>query len=179
MNMRAFPPGRREKSRPDEREEVKRDRGGKNAPDDLSDLLEETRILLPGTQIFAGFLITLPFQSRFEKLTATQRDLYLVVFVTIILSLICFIMPAAYHRVARPVHNKQGFKVLATRVVIVGLIPFSIGTMLSTYFILDVVVGPWFGAIVALLVTAPLVLLWWVLPILRVHDAVATPEEAD
>src|SRR6478672_7072526 len=75
---------------------------GKNAPDDLSDLLEETRILLPGTQIFAGFLITLPFQSRFEKLTATQRDLYLVVFVTIILSLICFIMPAAYHRVARP-----------------------------------------------------------------------------
>lgn len=176
MNVRAFP---QPKEGPRQEAGPKPPKDGKNPPDDLSDMLEETRILLPGTQIFAGFLITLPFQSHFQQLTAAQRDLYLVVFIAIILALICFIMPAAYHRVARPVHNKQGFKVLATRVVIVGLVPFSIGTVLSTYFILDVVAGSRFGAVVASLVTAPLVLLWWVLPIVRAHDAVATPEEED
>jgi hypothetical protein len=174
MNVRTFP-------RTDERAqgaEPKSPKNGKNAPDDLSDMLEETRILLPGTQIFAGFLITLPFKNRFQQLTTAQRNLYLVIFVTVLLSLVCFIMPAAYHRVARPIHRKQGFKVLATRVVIVGLVPFSISTVLSTYLIMDVVVGPRVGVIAALIIAIPLLLLWWLFPIMRVHDTVATPEEA-
>lgn len=172
MNVRAFP-------RTDERAqgtEPKSPKNGKNAPDDLSDMLEETRILLPGTQIFAGFLITLPFQNRFQQLTRAQRDLYLIIFITVLFSLVCFIMPAAYHRVARPIHRKQGFKVLATRVVIVGLVPFSISTVLSTYLIMDVVVGGRVGVIAALVIAVPLLLLWWLFPIMRVHDTVATPE---
>jgi hypothetical protein len=173
MNVRAFP---HQKEDTAEDAEPKQAKNGKNAPDDLSDMLEETRILLPGTQIFAGFLITLPFQSRFDKLTTTQRNLYLLVFVTVLLSLVCFIMPAAYHRVARPVHRKQGFKVLATRVVIVGLVPFSISTVLSTYLIMDVVVGGRVGVIAACIIAVPLVLLWWLFPLFRVHDMVATPE---
>jgi hypothetical protein len=172
MSVRAFPP----KEEAQRRAEPKPPKNGKNAPDDLSDMLEETRILLPGTQVFAGFLITLPFQSRFDRLTTAQRNLYLVVFVTVLLSLVCFIMPAAYHRVARPVHRKQGYKVLATRVVIVGLIPFSISTVLSTFLIVDVVVGGRVGVIAALIIAAPLMLLWWLFPIFRVHDTVETPE---
>jgi hypothetical protein len=176
MSGRAFP---HQKEGSEQEAEAEPPKGGKNAPDDLSDLLEETRILLPGTQIFAGFLITLPFQNRFAQLTAVQRNLYLVIFVTVLLSLVCFIMPAAYHRVARPVHRKQGFKVLATRVVIVGLVPFSISTVLSTYLIMDVVVGPRVGVITALVIGVPLTVLWWLFPLLRVHDRVATPEVDD
>ena len=71
---RTFPAGERGPSKQDA--EPKPPKNGKNAPDDLSDMLEETRILLPGTQVFAGFLITLPFQSRFEiNLTTAQRNL--------------------------------------------------------------------------------------------------------
>lgn len=158
-------------------EEPKEATEGKNPPGYLSDLLEETRILLPGTQVFAGFLITLPFTNRFDKLTTMQRNLYLIVFVAIMLALICFIMPAAYHRIARPVHNKQGLKVLATWVVIAGLVPFTVGTVLAVYLIMDVVVGPGIAAITALVIAAAITVLWWLFPILRVHDAVATPEE--
>jgi uncharacterized protein DUF6328 len=172
MNVRAFPQRRAGERQP----EPKPPHDGKNAPDDLSDLLEETRIFLPGTQIFAGFLITLPFQSRFDKLTAVQRTLYLVIMVAVLLALICFIAPAAYHRIARPVHRKQAYKVLATWFVIAGLVPFSVSTVLATYFIIDVVVGPGIGLIVALFVSVPILLLWWLSPILRVHDHVATPE---
>lgn len=170
MNVRTFPQGTEATGQP------KPSHDGKNAPDDLSDLLEETRILLPGTQVFAGFLITLPFQSRFDKLTTMQRDLYLLIVLTVLVALICFIAPAAYHRIARPVHRKQAYKVLATWFVIIGLVPFSFSTILTTYFIIDVVVGPRFGVIAALLVSIPLLLLWWLFPIFRVHDRVPTPE---
>ena len=59
---------------------------------------------------------------------------------------------------------------LATRVVIVGLVPFLISTVLSTYLIMDVVVGPRIGVIAASIVAVPLLLLWWLFPLLRVHD---------
>jgi hypothetical protein len=172
MSVRPFPQRREGERQP----KPNSPQDGKNAPDDLSDLLEETRIFLPGTQIFAGFLITLPFQSRFDKLTTVQRNLYLVIVVTILLALVCFIAPAAYHRVARPVHKKQAYKVLATWFVIAGLVPFSASMVLAAYLIIDVVVGPGLGLIVALVLSVPMLLLWWLSPILRVHDHVATPE---
>jgi len=118
----------------------------------------------------------LPFQSRFEKLSAMQRNLYLVIVVAILIALVCFIAPAAYHRIARPIHKKQAFKVLATWTVIAGLIPFSLGMILTTYFIMDVVVGARVGQIIALAITCLILLLWWLFPILRVHDHIATPE---
>src|SRR5690242_111861 len=94
---RATPPRERAADEPKPKE------SGKNPENDLSDLLEETRIFIPGTQIFAGFLITLPFTNRFEKLTPFQRNLYVVIFLLVLLAIICFIAPAAYHRIARPV----------------------------------------------------------------------------
>ncbi len=160
-------------------DEAKPAQDGKNPPGYLSDLLEETRILLPGTQVFAGFLITLPFTNRFGQLTTTQRNLYLVIVVTILFALICFIAPAAYHRLARPIHDKQAFKVLATRLVIVGLVPFSLSTILTSYFIVDVVAGVRAGVLIALLIACPILLFWWLFPLIRVHDRVDSEEMGD
>ena len=42
------------------------------------ELLQELRVLQTGVQILAGFLLTLPFQSRFETQDDFQRNLYLV-----------------------------------------------------------------------------------------------------
>src|SRR6478735_7521487 len=41
------------------------------------ELLQELRVLQTGVQILAGFLLTLPFQSRFETLDDYQTRLYL------------------------------------------------------------------------------------------------------
>jgi hypothetical protein len=176
MNMRVLPT---EQEQPKQQGESKPAEGGKNPPGYLGDLLEETRIFLPGTQIFAGFLITLPFTNRFGELTATQRNLYLVTFVLVLLALVCFISPAAYHRLARPIHNKQAYKVLATRFIIVGLVPFSISMVLAAYFIIDVVVGMRAAVVIALVIACPILLLWWLFPMLRVHDHVAADENDD
>lgn len=170
---------RAEWSRGREADEPKPKESGKNPANDLSDLLEETRIFLPGTQIFAGFLITLPFTNRFEQLTAFQRNLYVVIFLLVLLAVICFIAPAAYHRIARPVHHKQRFKVLATWFLIAGMVPFSVSCILSAYFIVHVVLGPGLALATGIATTIPIVAIWWLLPIFRMHDVVHDPNEPE
>ncbi len=39
-----------------------------------SDIQQELRIVQTGTQILAGFLLTLPFQQRFTMLTPVRRS---------------------------------------------------------------------------------------------------------
>ena len=41
------------------------------------ELLQELRVLQTGVQILAGFLLTIPFQERFESLDDYQVGLYL------------------------------------------------------------------------------------------------------
>lgn len=166
MAITASEPHAREKEPPHPAED------GKNPPGYLSDLLEETRIFLPGTQIFAGFLITLPFTERFRRLTAAQQSLYLLIFALVLLAIVCFIAPAAYHRVARPIHDKQAYKVLATRFLIVGMAPFSVSFVLSAYFIVDVTRGPRFATAAAVGLAVPVLILWWLFPRLRLHDRI-------
>src|SRR5687768_9262576 len=78
-------------------------------PDDSSlvDLLNETRILLPGTEVFLAFLMTMPFTDRFRVLDDLQRGVYLATFFATLFALVCFVLPAAYHRLTRPIHDKE------------------------------------------------------------------------
>ncbi|MDT0264450.1 DUF6328 family protein [Jatrophihabitans sp. DSM 44399] len=43
-----------------------------------TDLLQELRVVQTGVQLLTGFLLTLPFQARFEKLSTFQQDVYLI-----------------------------------------------------------------------------------------------------
>lgn len=63
-----------------------------------AELLQELRVLQTGVQILAGFLLTLPFQQRFEKLDAFQVGLYLVNVVIAALTTALILLPVSVHR---------------------------------------------------------------------------------
>ncbi len=42
-----------------------------------NELLQELRVAQTGVQILTGFLLTVPFQSRFTELDGYQRSVYL------------------------------------------------------------------------------------------------------
>ncbi len=140
-------------------------------PDDTSlvDLLNETRILLPGTEVFLAFLMTMPFTERFRLLDGLQRMIYLGTFFCTLLALVCFILPAAYHRIARPIHHKERFKAMANVFIVAGLAPLSIAIVLVTWLVTSIVapgIAPIGAASMALLICA----VWWGVPLLRLHD---------
>ena len=61
----------KEEKAPPQQEATKGAKDGKNPPGYLSDMLEETRILLPGTQVslFTGFGVSAAAQAHFEIAT--------------------------------------------------------------------------------------------------------------
>jgi membrane-associated HD superfamily phosphohydrolase len=63
-----------------------------------NDMLQELRVIQTGVQLTAGFLLTLPFQERFEDLSALQRNVYLglVVLAAVVTALV--LSPVAIHR---------------------------------------------------------------------------------
>jgi glucan phosphoethanolaminetransferase (alkaline phosphatase superfamily) len=62
------------------------------------ELIQELRVLQTGVQILGGFLLTLPFQSRFEHLDDWQRGLYLFNVMAVALTTALILLPVSVHR---------------------------------------------------------------------------------
>ena len=62
------------------------------------ELIQELRVLQTGVQILGGFLLTLPFQERFELLDDWQRSLYLFNVMVAALTTVLIVLPVSVHR---------------------------------------------------------------------------------
>lgn len=133
----------------------------------LSDLLAELRIFLSGVQLLAGFLIILPFNSGFRLLSALDHWVYLCALLCTFASLILLSAPAAWHRLDYPIRDRVGFKIYATHMSVVGLLPFSVALVLLVDLTLSRVVGPLETALGALFVGLGIIWHWWLLPLFR------------
>jgi accessory gene regulator protein AgrB len=132
---------------------------------DLSDMLEELRILLPGSQTLTAFLIILPFNNGFSQIRDEEKVVYIITFLCSLISLVLFTAPAAHHRLQRPLKDREQFKNYATRFMIVGLVPLSIALVLASQLVLSTVLGgrlwPWtITGVLALIVLT----MWWIFP---------------
>lgn len=139
--------------------------------EDFSDLHEELRILLQGSQVLTAFLILLPFNQGFDKINQSEKWVYLATFVCSVISLILLSAPAAQHRLQRPLHDRVAFKIFATRMVIAGLVPFSLSLSLASFLVTSEVVGFQIGAIISGVITLLILLSWW----LKVISWLLTP----
>lgn len=132
---------------------------------DLSDLLEELRILLPGTQTLTAFLIILPFNPGFREIRDEQKVVYIITFLCSLISLMLFTAPAAHHRQQRPLRDRETFKNYATRFMIAGLIPLSIALVLAAQLVLFAVVRDrWISWTIAGVLAILVLALWWIFP---------------
>ena len=137
------------------------------SPQDLSELLEEVRILQQSAQMLTAFLILLPFSAGFAKIGPLERWIYLATFLAAVTSLVCLSAPAAQHRLERPLLDREQFKNAATRTVLVGLACLSLALGLATLLVVTEVLGILAGRLVALVVSASIAVLWWTVPLWR------------
>ena len=134
--------------------------------EDLSDLLQEQRVLLPGTQTLTAFLILLPFNDGFADLGWGERYVYMAAFLCSVTSLVLFAGPAAQHRLQRPLRDREAFKHRASRLVVAGLVPLSFALVLVTQLVLGRMTGTaWLAWAVAGAVTLLILATWWLAPL--------------
>jgi hypothetical protein len=137
--------------------------------DDLGDLLQEIRVLIQGAQVLTAFLVILPFSAGFDDLDQVERWVYVATFALAVLALVLFSAPAAQHRLARPLLQRQRFKDQATRFLIAGLGAISIALVLATQLVVSEVVGvPW-SLFWAGVVAVGVLVFWWIYPLHRRH----------
>lgn len=106
-----------------------------------NELLQELRIAQTGTQVFAGFLLSLPFQQRFGQLTTAQRALYLTAFSLATLATVLLIAPVSSHRLLFRQNAKRALVRLGDRLAKCGLVALALGVTCATVLIFDVVAG--------------------------------------
>lgn len=132
---------------------------------DFTDLLSETRILLPGAQMLSAFLVILPFNTGFAQIVHVEKLLFLATFFFSLTSLVLLSAPAIQHRLMRPLKDRARFKRVATRQVVAGAFALAIALVLGT----NLVISEVFGAAIGLLMSALMALLilcaWWLLPL--------------
>lgn len=76
------------------RDETPQERADRN----WNELLQELRVSQTGVQLLAGFLATLPFQSRFDALDAFQRGWYVGLLALAFGTVGVMLAPVAIHR---------------------------------------------------------------------------------
>jgi hypothetical protein len=134
---------------------------------DMSDLLQELRVLLQGVQVLTGFLIVLPFSEGFSRVSESEKKVYLVLFLCVLLSLVLFSATAAQHRLLSPLRNRVTFKRGSARLVVAGMVPLSAALVLATHFVLDEVASPRIRDIATWFVGITIAILWWISPLVR------------
>jgi hypothetical protein len=101
----------------DPRDESEAQRDDRN----LAELLQELRISGLGVQVLFGFLLSLPFTTRFAKLSQGQRDLYLASLVLSAVATALLLGPVAYHRVVFRRRQKEPLVRAASVMATLGL----------------------------------------------------------
>ena len=144
-------------------------KGRDETPEERSDrnwneLLQEMRVMQTGTQILTGFLLTLPFQSRFTELDRFQVGVYLALVVLSTMTTITVVAPVSLHRILFGKRLKPETVDSGNRLVKVGLGLLGVVVVGVVLLVFDVVTT----RTVALTVAGALGLLtvaaWLVLP---------------
>jgi hypothetical protein len=148
-------------------------RSGRNETDlerldrNLSELLGELRVALPGVQVLFAFLLAVPFNQRFSQVSSFEETVYLVVLLLTAVASAFLIAPSAYHRIEFRQHDKEHVVFLANKFAIAGFgflaLAMSGAVLLVTSFL--------YSDVTAALATAfagtTFLLLWYAAPLRR------------
>ena len=127
-----------------------------------ADILQELRVMQTGAQLFAGFLLTLPFQSSFRDLDGFGRTLYLSLVVLAVLTTALVMMAVATHQRLTGRHIKHRVVAVGRGVVRTVVVLLALTIVGITVFVFDLVVdrtAAWAAGGVAVVVLAVLLAL--------------------
>lgn len=128
----------------------------------FTDILQELRVALTGTQLTSGFLLAVAFQSGFPSLSSELRVHYLVLVGLAALATVLGLAPVLVHRLNSGRQVKDRVVQMANRLLIATLIVVSLLVIGVTSFIFEVVVSGTAGLWAAGVSVVVLLGVWWI-----------------
>lgn len=143
------------------------DRSKEELDQEWGELVEEHRLAMPGVQVLFAFLLILPFQNRFERLTADQEYVYYSAMLCATFAIVLLITPTAAHRIRWRHRDKEALLRMSTRAAIAATVFIAAAMTASVYLITDVLFGEPATVIVSAVVAGAFVLFWYAFPLYR------------
>jgi hypothetical protein len=143
----------------------------------LKTALNETRLLILGTQVLFGFQFTGVFQEQFEQLTPAARALECSGLTLLMLSVAFLIAPSMEHRIVERGQNNPRILDVAGFFAGWALLPLSIALAFDMYVAMERTVGTTGGIVSGGVFFVLALTLWYVLALVLKRRKIKMPEK--
>lgn len=126
-------------------------------------LLQELRVVLPGTQVLLAFLLTAPFSQRFGELDRLGRVAYATALLCTAGAVITLLGPVMLHRFGERTARAQRLHV-GIALTTLGVVLVAVGLLAALWAVGRLVFGGAFATGAAGALCVALAVIWWVLP---------------
>jgi hypothetical protein len=134
---------------------------------ELTELLGELRIALPGVQMLFAFLLTVPFYARFDTLTVASRAVFFLTFTFTTVAAVFMIAPSSNHRISFRAQDKERLLLRANRYAIAGIAFLALAICGVMYFIAGMILGEEWAPYATGATATLIALTWYLAPLLR------------
>lgn len=107
--------------------------------DVVRNVLEESRMVLPGIQALFGFQLIAVFNSTFRDIPEIDKILHMVAIFLSICAIACLMAPASYHRQLERYSASHDFVDYASKLLCISLTPLMVSLCLDMYVVCNVI----------------------------------------
>jgi membrane-bound acyltransferase YfiQ involved in biofilm formation len=133
----------------------------------LAELMQEVRVAQTGVQVLFGFLLTVPFQQRFQRVNEFQETVYFVTLIAAAAATAFLIAPSAYHRLMLEQHDKPNIIHIGSGQMIAGLCALAIAMNGAVLLVTDVLFDASTVTVTLVAMGALYLTLWFGFPLVR------------
>ncbi len=143
----------------------------------LIELLNELRVALPGAQVLLGFLLTVPFATRFGRVGHGGKvTLFVCLFFTAG-GTILLMAPSVYHRLRWEAGGKSEVVRAGHWMFLAGTASLALGILAAVLLVTDVLFGAVAAVAAVLMLGTGIALIWYVVPLTRGRSPRTRAEE--
>jgi len=133
----------------------------------LTEMMGELRVALPGVQVLFAFLLVVPFNQRFSTVSNFERDLYFATLLLTLLASTLLIAPTVLHRIQFRRGQKAYVVLTSNRLVIAGLAVLAVALTAAVALITHFLLGQTATIITTVVVAIVLGGVWFAFPLSR------------
>ena len=122
---------------------------------------------LPGAQVLLGFLLTVPFATRFGRVSHHDRVALFVCLLFTAVGTILLMAPSVYHRLRWEQGGKQDVVEVAHVMFLAGTASLAFGIVAALFLVADVLFGTAAGVVAGGVVAIVVLGSWYITPLVR------------
>jgi hypothetical protein len=150
-----------------EQAEIRNETEAERLDRNLEELLQELRIAIPGVQFLFAFLLVVPFQQGWVKVTDFEKDVYYVALLATTLAGICLMGAPARHRLRFREMDKEWVVNSSHKFTIAGLVLLGIAITAVILLVSHVVFSPATAIVATAVIALAILWVWFGAPLKR------------